>query len=94
MESRQRRLKAIFIGQVQGVSFRWYTEQAARGLKLTGTVRNLPDGTVEVFVEGAEQPIDDLVTYLCSPSGPGTVSKVERDWTEPSGEFSDFRIIY
>ena len=45
-ESKTRRW--IVRGRVQGVSFRYFTEQAASFLKLAGWVRNLPDGTVEI----------------------------------------------
>ncbi len=45
-------------GKVQGVGFRWFTRQAARELRLTGRVRNLPDGRVEVEVAGGSEPLE------------------------------------
>lgn len=39
-------------GRVQGVGFRWWARQTALQLQLTGTVRNLPDGRVEICVAG------------------------------------------
>jgi acylphosphatase len=42
----------LVTGRVQGVGFRWWTRQAAVRLGLTGTVRNLPDGRVEIHVAG------------------------------------------
>jgi acylphosphatase len=44
-------------GKVQGVGFRWFTRQAARELGLTGRVRNLPDGRVEIEVAGGSEPL-------------------------------------
>lgn len=45
-------------GRVQGVGFRWFTRKAARELGLTGKVRNLPDGRVEVEAAGDPQTLD------------------------------------
>ena len=50
-----------FSGTVQGVGFRHTTYQLARGFKLTGYVRNLPDGGVELVVEGAPDQLDGLL---------------------------------
>jgi len=62
-----RRLSActyIFSGRVQGVGFRYTAVQFARGLALAGTVRNLPDGRVELVLEGAPAAREELVTRL------------------------------
>ena len=50
------RLRAIVHGRVQGVNFRYYTRQQARQLGVTGCVRNLWDGTVEVWPKGHGRP--------------------------------------
>lgn len=47
----------LISGRVQGVGFRWWTRQTAQELGLTGTVRNLPDGRVEVHVVGAPSSV-------------------------------------
>ncbi len=54
----------IFHGWVQGVGFRYYAENKARQLGLTGWVRNLYDGTVEMEVQGRESEIDELILFL------------------------------
>ena len=54
----------IFYGRVQGVGFRYYAVNKANQLGLTGWVRNLPDGTVEMDVQGNEPSIDELIIFL------------------------------
>ena len=53
-----------FYGRVQGVGFRYYAVQKANQLGLTGWVRNLSDGSVEMEVEGQEELIDQLIIFL------------------------------
>ena len=53
-----RGVKWTVSGRVQGVSFRYFTQQIARELELTGRVQNLPDGTVEVQVAGDSEVIE------------------------------------
>ena len=45
-------------GRVQGVGFRYFVARSARGLGLSGYVRNLPDGTVEVAAVGNRAALD------------------------------------
>ena len=54
----------VFYGRVQGVGFRYYTVNKANQLGLTGWVKNLPDGTVEMEVQGEEPLIDQLIIFL------------------------------
>jgi acylphosphatase len=56
-------VQARVTGRVQGVSFRWYTQERARGLGVTGWVRNEPDGSVVLHVEGEDDAVDALVTW-------------------------------
>lgn len=54
----------IFYGRVQGVGFRYYAVNKANQLGLTGWVKNLPDGTVEMEVQGEKPLIDQLIIFL------------------------------
>ena len=54
----------IFYGRVQGVGFRYYAVQKANQLGLTGWVKNLYDGSVEMEVEGQEELLDQLIIFL------------------------------
>ena len=56
-------VQARVVGRVQGVSFRWYTEERARALGVTGWVRNEPDGSVAVHAEGARDAVDAMVAW-------------------------------
>lgn len=51
-------------GTVQGVAFRWYTMERAHELGLVGWVRNLPDGRVEVWIEGAALAVEEMLAWL------------------------------
>jgi acylphosphatase len=50
-------------GRVQGVSFRYYAQQEAVGLGLTGWVRNEVDGSVELHLEGTAEAVDSMVDW-------------------------------
>lgn len=54
----------VFYGRVQGVGFRYYAVNKANQLGLTGWVKNLLDGTVEMEVQGEEPLIDQLIIFL------------------------------
>jgi acylphosphatase len=71
------RVVALVSGMVQGVGYRWFVSRAAAARGLAGSATNLPDGRVEVVLEG---PADDVRAVLAELSGrraPGTVTGVE-----------------
>lgn len=78
-------------GRVQGVCFRMSTEQQAKLLGLTGWVRNLSDGRVEVMASGESSLIDDLQQWLSHGPAMAKVLNVESHTIEYQ-EFSDFSV--
>lgn len=56
--------RVIYAGRVQGVGFRYTTKDLARGYDVTGTVRNLPDGTVELVVSGETSEVADFLEEI------------------------------
>ncbi|MEA3442088.1 MAG: acylphosphatase [Chloroflexota bacterium] len=82
-------------GRVQGVCFRYFTQDTAQMLKLKGYVRNLPSGdAVEVEAEGDKQQLDKLLEQLKIGPPAAWVKKVEVKWTPYSGRFTNFSIEY
>lgn len=85
----------IFVyGIVQGVGFRMFTYKIAKNLGLKGFVRNLPDGRVEIVVEGEEERIRELIRNVEKGPPLARVDKLSIEWEEYKGEFKDFRIIF
>lgn len=59
----RRRVHVVVSGSVQGVGFRFATERQARKLGLSGWVRNLPDGNVEILAEGKPEDVQSLLDW-------------------------------
>jgi acylphosphatase len=89
----QERLAATVHGRVQGVGFRFFIEDHARDLGLTGYTRNLPDGRrVEVVAEGERAALEQLVTALRQGPPGSHVERVDTSWELGTGEFHGFGI--
>ncbi len=79
-------------GMVQGVSFRYYTMQAATHLGVCGWVRNLPDGRVEAVFEGEQEDVDRIVAWCQEGPRSAHVEHVEVLPQTYTGEFNSLRI--
>ena len=81
-------------GHVQGVSFRFYASDFAKKLGVSGWVRNLSDGRVEIVLEGEEQAVRQMIDF-CDKGPPGAhVTEVEVRNESFLSEFSGFRVRY
>jgi len=69
------RILAIVSGRVQGVGFRWATLEKAENLGLSGSVRNEPDGTVRVEIEG--ERAEELLAWLHDGPDYASVASVD-----------------
>ena len=87
------RKRVIFKGMVQGVGFRYTAQMIARGFAVTGSVKNLPDGTVQLITEGERSEIREFLDEIKERKGVNirSVSEVAEPET---GEFTDFGIDY
>jgi len=59
-----RALRVVVTGRVQGVWFRQSTAETARAAGVVGWVRNLPDGRVEAWLQGAEEPVERVLAWI------------------------------
>ena len=81
-------------GRVQGVSFRYYTRKAALELGITGTVRNLYTGDVEVYAQGESYAIKRFEEFLHSGPLYAHIIEVITEEIENSHVYPDFEIIF
>jgi len=88
------RARVIVEGQVQGVYFRSYILEKAKKLNLTGFVRNLVDGRVEIIIEGKRGDVKTLVDWCHKGPPSARVSEVKVDWEEYSGRHHSFSVRY
>ncbi|MCP4007749.1 MAG: acylphosphatase [bacterium] len=88
----QRRVHVFVSGRVQGVFYRGSTEREARRLGVTGWVRNLPDGRVEVLIEGLAGAVEEALGFVRRGSQFSRVDRVEVVEEIPQDEFSDFSV--
>jgi acylphosphatase len=86
------RVHATVEGLVQGVGFRWFVQQRARTLGLTGYVRNRPEGTVEFEAEGGKEELERLLAQVRTGPRSAQVTGMAVEWLPYRGEATDFQI--
>ncbi|MGD0274885.1 MAG: acylphosphatase [Syntrophales bacterium] len=89
-----KRVHVVISGRVQGVNFRYATEQKAQSLGLTGWVRNLHDGRVEAIFEGQANAVDAMVEWCRTGPPIARVTGIEKSEEPYMGQFDDFRITF
>jgi len=87
------RLSIWYTGRVQGVGFRFSTKQLAMGFDVTGTVRNLDDGRVELIVEGAKKELEEFRQAIREAGLERFIKDETTAWGPATGEFRGFEII-
>ena len=79
------RRRLIVHGRVHGVGFRVFVARAAQARGVTGWVRNRPDGTVEVVLEGQPEPVESVVELCREGPRAADVTSVETTDEQPEG---------
>ena len=87
------RRTVCFSGEVQGVGFRFTTRHLAREFEVTGTVRNLSDGRVELVAEGAPEELDRFVQAIEARMG-SYIADVSASESPAGGTFDRFEIAF
>ena len=83
----------IFIGRVQGIGFRFTALNTANRCNLTGLVRNLPDGSVEMIAQGIAEDIDNCVRDI-QESFTGCINQTKVEELPPNPEYKNFKITF
>ncbi len=89
-----KRIHAIVKGKVQGVFYREFTRREAEPLGVTGWVKNLKDGTVEIVAEGEEKQLKEFEKKLRKGPLMAFVTDVQITGEQPTGEFEWFDLRY
>ncbi len=89
----KKQMHAYYSGRVQGVGFRFAAEDIARDLEVTGWVKNLRDGRVELVGEAEEDVLKDFLKRI-NQYFAHYIQDVEIDWHPATSEFMDFGIDF
>lgn len=81
-------------GMVQGVGFRFFVRDQASRFNVTGWVKNLPDGSVEVYAEGDEEMLSAFIERVKEGPRFGRVTNMELERLEPSHAYTGFGIQF
>ncbi len=90
----RKQIQAKIIGRVQLVMYRDFAERKAQALGITGVVKNMPDGSVFVIAEGDETKLKQYIKLLKKGPILARVEKVNVEWNEANGSYSNFLIKY
>jgi acylphosphatase len=86
-------MTVFYSGSVQGVGFRYTAKTVATGYELTGTVKNLPDGRVELVAEGTRAELDAYRAALHDAGLAGFIRDEQVSWAAAKNEFRGFEIV-
>ncbi len=87
------RLKIFYSGRVQGVGFRYTAKTVAAGFEITGIVRNLDDGRVELVAEGARAELEAFRQAIREAGLAGFIRDEKMEWAGAQNEFTGFAVV-
>ena len=87
---------SIFVsGRVQGVGFRFFAIRVAKRFGITGWVRNIYDGRVEIYAEGLKANLHGFIDEIKIGPSTGHVSNIVQQWNKiEKKQFNDFSITF
>jgi len=89
---RRERVIVYYAGLVQGVGFRYSVRALVNGFEVTGTVRNLGDGRVELIAEGERAELEGLLEAVRQSDVGRFIRREQLDWRDAINEFRSFEI--
>jgi acylphosphatase len=87
------RMQIFYTGRVQGVGFRYTARTVAAGFEVTGTIRNLPDGRVELLAEGAKPELEAFREAIRDAGLAACIRHEDASWAEAQNVFKGFEIV-
>ena len=87
------RMTIVYSGHVQGVGFRYTVRSVAMGFEVTGTVRNLPDGRVELVAEGDKTELEAFRRAIQDSEVGGLARHEDITWGAAPGLLRGFEIV-
>ena len=87
------RMHVLYSGRVQGVGFRYQTKRQATGFEVSGTVRNLLDGRVELVAEGERSELEEFRKAIRECGLGPMIRNEDVTWVEATGGFRGFEIV-
>jgi acylphosphatase len=91
---KRERVTNFYTGHVQGVGFRYAVKTLTNGFEVTGTVRNLPDGRVEVMAEGSRDELDAFLEAIRDSEVGRFIRQEQARWSEAKNDFRGFEITH
>jgi len=86
-------MSVLYNGHVQGVGFRYTAKTVAAGFEITGIIRNLPDGRVELIAEGERAELEAFRAAILDAGLAGFIRDEQVDWADAKNEFRGFEIV-
>jgi acylphosphatase len=90
---KESRLHMFYSGRVQGVGFRYTVKSLVPGYEVRGIIRNLPDGRVELIVEGTKDELLAFQQAIRNSGLGGLIAQEVETWSESAHEFRGFKIV-
>lgn len=91
---KRQRVTVFYSGHVQGIGFRYSVKTQAAGFEVTGQVRNLSDGRVELKAEGAREELEGFLQAIRESEVGRFIRQEQADWAEAKNEFRGFEITH
>jgi acylphosphatase len=89
----RKRIHILYSGNVQGVGFRYTAKSTANGFDVTGTIRNLPDGRVELIAEGEKAELEEFRVAILESGLRSSIKNEEVKWSSAQGQLRGFEIV-
>lgn len=89
----RQRVQMYYEGRVQGVGFRYAVKSLVPGFELTGVIRNLEDGRVELVAEGGRDELDAFLQAIRDSQVGHFIVREDATWFTSRNEFRGFAIV-